>query len=228
MYAIRARAAIGDFQTASDFPLLMSYFSHIAYHRLDRVVTTLRRDGALSVKVYDMGDTQSYLAEFENYAVLVFRGTQGWKDLWTNLQFWKTEYRGMRLHKGFVRAFQKVEHLLEDDLLDIVRRGKKLVYGGHSLGGALAQLACSLVKPDALYIFGSPSIGSKADAIFTEVDYFRIEHREDWVPLLPPTLWGFRRYGKAFKYWCGTFNPFKAHDTGLYMETMKAFSSKIH
>ncbi|KAH6633249.1 Alpha/Beta hydrolase protein [Boeremia exigua] len=76
----------------------------------------------------------------------------------------------------------------------------KVVATGHSLGGALASLAASVLRNQGitvdLYTYGAPKVGLQplADYITstTKGQNYRVTHKFDPVPKLPPTFLGYR------------------------------------
>lgn len=75
----------------------------------------------------------------------------------------------------------------------------KVVITGHSLGGAIAELAAAEVKkagtPADLYNYGSPRVSGPTLANFVDNQgmggIYRVTHVNDPVPRLPPTFLGF-------------------------------------
>ncbi|KAL1622078.1 hypothetical protein SLS54_005143 [Diplodia seriata] len=73
----------------------------------------------------------------------------------------------------------------------------KIVSVGHSLGGAVAVFAAAELRNSdysvSLYTFGQPRIGPKkvSDYITDQGDNYRITHKKDPVPKLPPILLGY-------------------------------------
>jgi len=74
----------------------------------------------------------------------------------------------LRVHKGFYEAFSKLNEgkLGIKEKMDAVKastNGAIAIYiTGHSLGGALAQIAAAVLGTDqvaACYTFGSPRVG---------------------------------------------------------------------
>lgn len=162
--------------------------------------------------VFAKDDTEGFLAANRteagpNMAVLVFRGTTSMTDWKTNLQGSLTEpdilkrqlgevkaHRGSayrdgkaRLHRGFLRAFETVEEILEPMLKEV--EDLPLYITGHSLGGAVAVVATwknSAYRNAACYTFGSPRVGNGAFAERFKTPIYRIVNGPDPVPFVPP------------------------------------------
>lgn len=147
--------------------------------------------------------TQMMIAEFATHSAIVFRGTEvsisrpleAYRDIKTDLMFRKTDFHGLSIHRGFVRAYMGVL----DDVRGFAHETKKPIYiAGHSLGGALAKLAAIEIpraKINAVYTFGAPRIGTSRidDAIGAPL--YQVIHAADLVPRLPLMIMGFRRAG---------------------------------
>ncbi len=143
-------------------------------------------------------DGWAYLAESADIIVVAFRGT----DLIAN---WHTDFqvdmaqpdqtdRNLRVHKGFLKAFEDLSdgrQGLRASLEDIKRgtQGKTPIYfTGHSLGGALAQIAAAVFGCDqiaACYTFGSPKVGNSYFDLWVKPPSYRIENDADIVPQIP-------------------------------------------
>jgi triacylglycerol lipase len=161
----------------------------------------LDRVGLYETHFFDDGCVQGTLVETSRagssrHGVLVFRGTDGWRDWGANLRVYPTRREGAgRVHRGFQRALDGVWQQVSDALREF--RGE-LVITGHSLGGALAVLAASRLAPAAVYTFGAPRV---ADAAFArglaDTCAFRVVHGADIVPKVPPAsgLTVFRHVG---------------------------------
>jgi len=122
----------------------------------------------------------------KKFSVLVFRGTQGGISSWyfnlnMRLSPWPS---GGKVHKGFklllIEAWEEIQQNL--DLIS-----EPVYYTGHSLGGALAVLAASLKRPEAVYTFGSPRIGNFDFVNSTEeINIYRVFTTNDIVVGVPP------------------------------------------
>ena len=120
------------------------------------------------------------------FAVLAFRGTTGFETWLSNLNTFQVPWMGDGLvHSGFKKEFYKLWSEVED-LLSELRC--PVFYTGHSLGGALAVMAASLMPPRAVYTFGAPKAG---DAVFANslrrIRIYRLINNRDIVPTVPPS-----------------------------------------
>jgi triacylglycerol lipase len=100
----------------------------------------------------------------------------------------------LRIHKGFYRAFTKLDDGtlgIKDKIESIKRSTDGLVpiyITGHSLGGALAQIAGAVLGNDqiaACYTFGSPRVGNAYFDLWVKVPSYRVMNYADIVPQVP-------------------------------------------
>jgi predicted lipase len=123
------------------------------------------------------------------FAVLVFRGTRGRLSNWLlNLDLTTSAWPpGGMVHRGFKSVFMSRWAAIAAVLEKV---DKPCFYTGHSLGGAMATLAASLLSPRAVYTFGAPRIGDAAFArTLARIDVFNVRNPHDIVTELPPTRW---------------------------------------
>ena len=130
------------------------------------------------------------------FAVLVFRGSRGFKSWPSNLNSRQTSWPGGGfVHGGFNTGFndlwQKIEPILSK--IDL-----PLFFTGHSMGGALAVLAASMRPKAVVYTFGAPKTGDTVFARSLEnTRIYRVENNHDLIPTIPPAAisFGFRHVG---------------------------------
>jgi Lipase (class 3) len=170
------RAAYSD-RTAT----LMAYLAAFAYDTRIEAKGVLQVPQELSAFGFDkltsfhngMTDGWAYIAEGTDLIVLAFRGTSSTRNWDTDFQVAlvhpENTDRQLRVHKGFYQAFVKLNEgtLGIKEKLDVVKEATKgavpIYIAGHSLGGALAQIAGAVLGSDqiaACYTFGSPRVGN--------------------------------------------------------------------
>jgi triacylglycerol lipase len=167
-----------------------------------------------STGVTKNSDTQGFIAQNQQTILIAFRGTQpkqpvDWlSDFEASHETWGHPIG--KVHKGFYEALRAVwgqaiggKKILPERLLN---RGDRAVWiTGHSLGGALAELAAAQaalvnhVPIQGVYTFGQPRVGDDAyaravhDAFGTRI--VRFVNDRDIVPRVPFFGMGFRHYG---------------------------------
>ncbi len=167
----------------------LAELSRLVYSRSSNLRrAALAKVGLRKRRFFDVDQTEGTVIEARDgsFAVLVFRGTDALEDWLVNLEITAEEWpQGGCVHEGFQEALDdvwtEIESVLDGD--------QPVFYTGHSLGGALAQLAASRRPPRALYIYGSPRVGDR-DFVATlkDVPVFRVVNNRDVVTALPPSL----------------------------------------
>ena len=166
------------------------YLSQLSYFKFDTIRSKMNEFGAMKLSLYDHHGTQGFFAELDDMAVVSFRGTQLDKsvDLKNALTFWKHPFCELKVHKGFIKSLDSLIPNIVNDVKSVDSK-KRIVYVGHSMGGALATLLSIAHKPDELCTFGAPRVAGKELAKHLEnVDCHRIVNKWDWVNSLPPNI----------------------------------------
>lgn len=140
------------------------------------------------------------IAEREDHVVFVFKGTTAPADYLSNASYAMkpSDETGLsgRVHSGFYGTLASGFAALEPELLAARDAGKKVFFAGHSLGGAVAQLAALKaatlgVEVAQLYAFSSPRVGDEAFAAAVEqllgARLHRINNGLDITPHVPPS-----------------------------------------
>ncbi|EGF82532.1 hypothetical protein BATDEDRAFT_86691 [Batrachochytrium dendrobatidis JAM81] len=162
--------------------------------------------------------------------IVAFRGTDDMNDWKANIRmvpratFWLNHMVGTksrrrfpkfhrsvpppksRTHSGFHKEYNKVRNavLLVMDAVKLLHPNFKVVFTGHSLGGALSTMAAldyydkyggGAIRNAYLYTYGSPKVGNKVFADwFSSLPFggiYRLAHVSDIVPHLPPSFFGY-------------------------------------
>lgn len=165
-------------------------------------------------------DTQCLLAQSSEQKVLVvaFRGTETKaQDMLTDAKFLQTraswmpelevedgqDHKQFNIHQGFADSLEAIWPELEERLQTLVSKNYKIMFCGHSLGGALATLAAHRLAVEyqrddsrptphihAVFTFGQPRVGN--DVFMEDVDkqlygrYIRSVNNRDVIAMLPP------------------------------------------
>ncbi|MGJ0391399.1 MAG: lipase family protein, partial [Methylocystis sp.] len=143
-------------------------------------------------------DGWAYLAEGQDIIALVFRGTQSTQNWDTNFQVETINPPNtdahLHVHKGFYNAFSKMAdgkeglRLAFEKVRDASQGTIPIYITGHSLGGALAQIATAVFGCDqiaACYTFGSPRVGNSYFDLWVKPPSYRVENYADIVPQVP-------------------------------------------
>ena len=165
------------------------------------------KPGGFEVReTFNIGNVQTFLAvNPQELAVLAFRGTANWADWEINLNAGRIPMPGhesVAIHRGFWNAFAVASDQIRQAVDTYVPADLGLYITGHSLGGALAQIASVVLERDnlaACYTFGSPRVATAAFDSCVKCPHYRAVNQWDLVPGLPlPTLWwGYRHTGDA-------------------------------
>ena len=150
-------------------------------------------------------DVQVYVWDTANEIAVVFRGTDGKRDVTADLDQRTVELTDVPrvgkgsvcVHRGFHRQFTVVREDLRRTLIrcDAGRR-KRLLFTGHSLGGAVATVAAVCLGNEPwtagssveVHTFGSPRVGNAGfvrafDAVVGSS--IRVFHEGDPVSMMP-------------------------------------------
>lgn len=181
---------------------LMAKLSNLAYvlfeqGEKDQLEATLKTASFRLVATFSGQSTQAYLAEGQYFNVLAFRGTEkNTADIKADLNIHVYRTKQGRLHRGFMNAYSEVEADIIDSLKHL--NNNPLYVTGHSLGGALASIATSLLATDkiaACYTFGSPRVGNEEFDANLKIPVYRVVNATDAVTRMPLLLMGYTHVG---------------------------------
>lgn len=153
---------------------------------------------------FDFGVVDGFIARLgQDTRVIIFRGSDEFQDWLSNFLFAKKRipYDGVnpkiRVHAGFINAYkEKMRPFIHEKMKGF----KKAIVAGQSLGAAIAILCAVDIQYNfeaSVYClpFGSPKVGNKhfVESFNKRVpDTYRYVHGRDFIPFLPPKLFGFR------------------------------------
>jgi len=157
--------------------------------------------GLTEFAYFDVNETQCYVANNDEFAIMSCRGTESF-----SLADWATDFdytlvpaqNGGNIHQGFKVALDDVWEPLSAHVAKLKAEGKSLWFTGHSLGGALAQSAADRIclstascEVDGVYTYGSPGTGDQAYADDFHAPHYRTVYYNDPVPRLSGSLFGY-------------------------------------
>ena len=165
--------------------------------------------GITSQKVFE-GDysSQSYTAYngATNQIIVAFRGSSNIGNWIADLSFKKIPYpacSGCEVHEGFYEVWQGLRTPMMASINSLISTypTASIFVTGHSLGAAVSihagvDIASNLRKPVTVYNFGEPRVGNQAFAqwattVLSSGEQYRVTHKADPVPHLPPMSWGY-------------------------------------
>jgi hypothetical protein len=145
-------------------------------------------------------DISGFLGTYQDYMLIVFRGSYNTKDWITNVRFWQNEdihtpvekdnFPG-KVHNGFAQSINENWHELQSLVEKYSNKSSKLLLTGHSLGGALAVLTSNRLisstqhESIAVYTYGAPRVGDLNFKKAYKPTHYRFEYGNDPVPHVP-------------------------------------------
>lgn len=212
-----------DQRLIDDFVVTCLYFAQLSYFKINYIWEKLDEFSPENISYYDKNGVRVFFAEFETFAVISFRGREvdRWKELRTDLKFWKTEFDGRMIHAGFLESLNYVSKRLLLDI-DDMPAGKRLLYTGHSMGGALATLLALTYPPTDVCTFGSPKVAAPGElsSALADVNVLRVFLTNDYVPSLPPDLFGYEHYGTPLAIDSENEGRWKSHLLTTYLRNV--------
>jgi hypothetical protein len=215
------------------FPTFMQY-SAASYCDLPKLANFncgRKCSGEVSGTIVDVTafDQKTTAAAFVGYhptkkiIVVTFRGTATVQSAIQDLKFWKSEAdwqtkwpafmpsdnlipRGLKIHAGFEASYVPVRAKIQASVVKLAKQFPdfQIVFTGHSLGGAMAQLAAvdyhdinGNADRISLYTYGAPRVGNDDWARFVDQlpfanRMYRIARSGDPVPNLPLISMGYQ------------------------------------
>lgn len=143
--------------------------------------------------------------------MISFRGSRSVRNWLTNVQFPvipTTICATCNASLGFWSSWLEAQ----TSVLQAVQKARaqypnfKVVATGHSLGGALAALATGVLRAQGItvdmYTYGAPKIGLESLSQYLSAtnlgQNYRVTHKADPVPKLPPALLGYRHISPEY------------------------------
>ncbi len=199
--------------------LWMARLAKIVYMKLDDgspdekgILQALNQIGAArfdKVVGFNTSSSQACVISHDDYVAAVFRGTDELADWLDNVNVKSMPGPFGEVHRGFYEALMDVWPNMRQAIRQIREEEsprRPLWLAGHSLGGAMATIAASMLADDdepffGVYTFGSPRCGDKEFARVYRNDgpqqrTFRFQNNNDIVTRVPARVMGYRHVGQ--------------------------------
>jgi triacylglycerol lipase len=154
----------------------------------------------------DVDGAQAYVLSDKTDVIIACRGTEPSElsDVLADLKIFPVKHHvAGRVHRGFYAEYNKVIPGIKEALSKHNKKGDKTVWvTGHSLGGAMAVLVASEIRPNGgLHTFGQPRVGNvKFLSTLTGISYYRYRNNNDAVTIIPPSFGGIYCHGGVLRY----------------------------
>ena len=195
----------------------MAMLSKLVYWRVEgdtkpdeaRILAELqKRDKQFTaVHSYNRSGSQAMFVVHSRFVAMVFRGTDELVDWLNNMKITKTEVECGTFHTGFYDGFMEIWSEMRLDYLECqAEQERPLFITGHSLGGAIANLAaahCLFYDYPfvSVYTFGQPrALAVDSVPAFNatcQERYFRFQRHHDLVGYTPLSFAHFGHVGQC-------------------------------
>ena len=158
-------------------------------------------------RIFSDVDTHALCGRIGRDVVIAFRGSASIQNWVTNLDasMIRTDVGGV--HRGFWLAATSVSQQIARYIRNVSEPGSRVIYTGHSLGGALAVISarllqsCGEIEPSAVVTFAAPRVGDLGFvAGLKRQDILQFIRIGDAVPHLPPVIAGFHHATRYQRY----------------------------
>ncbi len=176
--------------------LIRAHYGDQPFKRAPVVVTHKPTDAQGFVMARDAGAGQ--VDVFVTFRGTVMKSIKGWLDDIKYLELVVAWEGDARIHRGFLETYEGVRTQTIAAIKSLTAHAThvNIIVTGHSLGGAMADIAALDFKmnqfPDAsvsLYTFGCPRVGDKKFRTLVDShveDSWRVTHYRDMVVHYPP------------------------------------------
>lgn len=180
----------------------MAKLAALAYFDGKEAKEAVKSLGYTYHKFFEHNGAQCHVAYNKKEYVIAFRGTEPdeLSDVLADLNAWPAGAMTHGLvHSGFKGETDKIWAALLRHYKEFAKN-KKVYITGHSLGGAMATIACSrleeISKIEQLTTFGSPRVGTRKFVKNIATPHMRFVNNNDIVTKVPLLLMGYKHHGK--------------------------------
>lgn len=161
-------------------------------------------------RFYEVGYIRAAVLSFRDHAHISVCGSNDLHDWVQNLSARQSEH----VHAGFRDSAEQLRAAFTASDLWLFLENRPVILGGHSAGGAIANLLAESFHPRSVITFGAPRVFSPSGAVShasESWEEFRFVMPGDYVPHLP--LRSFRKLYGGAKY-AHSAGAIDLHDDG--------------
>lgn len=173
----------------------------------DRILEELQRwDGGFTdIRVFNHNSAQGFVARHQEFLIIAFRGTDEIQDWLDNLNLPPLRMALGSVHRGFYLSLMDIWPDMLQAIAEFQDQAQSLWITGHSLGGAMANMAAlDFIEKDrpfyGVYTFGQPRCCHRDLALVFNVEaksrYFRFQNQNDIVTRIPQRIMGYSHVGQ--------------------------------
>lgn len=174
-------------------------FSRMSYINSQKIISyKIRHTGIEIIKFIEEENINiliSKISSEDEITVVSFTGTKDYtfNNIYPNWNCHKTRFGHGSVHTGFLNLYLKYH----EEILNSLSNNDKILWTGHSRGGALALLGRIMIGKGVVYSFGSPRLG---DPEWLEehkyIPHWRFTFEGDPIQFLPPRLLRYKHHGR--------------------------------
>lgn len=171
----------------------------LSYLSVTKQKTTLKQNKFIKFKGFSSENTYAFASVKDKTMYIVFRGSDlsDFDDIFDNLDIEKTEEGIGKVHAGYKKHLDRI---WKNICLYISKnKCEKIIITGHSMGGAVGQIASYRLPGTVGYFFGSARSVDNKIYKSQKSHIYQIQNKYDVVTNFPPKfLFGFRLMGEKY------------------------------
>jgi hypothetical protein len=230
----------------------LSVLSYMAYRQPEEIRDFGSQHGLTIDEVRELPGSFYFVASTPEVIFVVFRGTEpALRDYATDVKIVLQPFSSGRAHEGFIEAYDLVKNQIRHTVLKLINKEQKhIIMSGHSLGGALANLAAldlselalgirplvdkdkgPMFKVKELYTFGAPRVfdlEASEELDKTVAAHYRFIHGNDPIAKVPGRVHQYRHAGIGYRFDRQSCEFFEAEvEEGIKQELRKPLRDQL-